>query len=856
VNAQLNAPLGLAFDAAGNLYIADSLNNRVRMVNPQGIITTFAGNGAVGSPGFWGDFGPATAASMHIPAGVAVDSAGNVYIAVASDNTVRIVTTDGNINIFAGLGGSNSGYCGDYAANVTGNTTTVTNAGVPSKACLTGPEDVAIGPKGAILIADTGNGIIRSVASPNTSTAVISTISGIGGNIGLSGDGTATSLSMLSPFDVTADSSGNIYVAEFGTNRIRKIDTSGNITTAVGNGIQGFAGDGGPENKVEMNLPTGVAVDGSGNIYFADSNNNRVRKLSGGNVTTIAGNGLLSYSGDGGGATSAQINAPLGVAVDGSGNLYIADTANNVVRRVSASGSISTFAGNGTAGFGGDGGSPTGAQLNGPQGLAVDSSGNLYIADTQNNRVRKISGGSITTVAGTGTAGFGGDGGAPGGAQLNLPMGVAFDGSGNLYIAEFGNNRVRKISGGSIATVAGTGVFGYSGDGSAATSAQLNGPESVAVDSLGNLYIADSANNAVRRVTGGIITTVAGTGLPGFSGDGGLATGANVANPVAVAVDSAGNLYIADGSLRVRKVFLSGVITTIAGGSTHGYTGDGGTATGAQLNRPSALAVNGAGNVWVADTGNNAVRLLQYSGSGISVAAVTNAATNLNGPVAPGELVVIWGSGIGPSQLATYTLDANGLVTNNTGGTSVFFNGVAAPVIYSSGNQVAAVVPYGISGSLAQMFVQYGGQTSPPFNLSVATQIPGVFTLNASGAGQAAAINNADASVNGAAHPAKVGSYVQIYLTGAGQTTPSGTDGLPNPSGVAGDPVPALPVAVTIGGKNATVAFAGGAPGAVAGVIQVNAQIPAGVTVGNAVPLVVAVGQSSSQPGVTIAVSN
>jgi uncharacterized protein (TIGR03437 family) len=255
----------------------------------------------------------------------------------------------------------------------------------------------------------------------------------------------------------------------------------------------------------------------------------------------------------------------------------------------------------------------------------------------------------------------------------------------------------------------------------------------------------------------------------------------------------------------------------------------------------------------VADTLNNAVRLLQFAGGGTTVSAVTSGASLLNGPVAPGEVVVIWGSGLGPAQLAQYQADANGLVPNSVGGTSVYVNGVLAPVLYASANQVAAVMPFGVSGSLAQMYVQYQNVTSAPFNLSVASQIPAIFTLG-SGAGQAAAINNKDGSINGAAHPAKVGDYIQLYITGAGQTSPSGTDGTFNdPSSL---PVPVGAVKVTIGGQTANVNFAGGAPGAVAGVLQVNAQIPSGISVGAAVPVVVQVGTSNSQPGVTIAVTN
>jgi uncharacterized protein (TIGR03437 family) len=645
-----------------------------------------------------------------------------------------------------------------------------------------------------------------------------------------------------------------VYVAEYGSSRIRKIDTAGKITTAIGDGTQGFAGDGGPPNKVQMSLPTSVVADSSGNLYFADSLNNRIRKLAGGNVSTFAGNGVLSRSGDGGAAASAQLNAPLGVAVDGAGNLYIADTANNVVRRVASNGAISNFAGTGAAGSSGDGSAATAAQLNGPQGLAVDSAGTLYIADTQNHRVRKVAGGTISTVAGSGTAGFAGDGSAAGSAQLNAPFGVAVDAAGNLYIAEFGNNRVRKVStNGNINTLAGNGVAGFSGDGGQATGAMINGPQGVAVDGAGNVYIADTANNRVRKVAAnGVITTVAGNGDAGFSGDSNPAVNAQVGNPVAVAVDSVGNMYIADGSARVRKLFLSGIITTIAGAGPRGYTGDGGIAASARLNGPSALAVNAAGNIWVADTLNNAVRLLQFTGGSTTVSAVTNGASNLSGPVAAGEVVVIYGSGLGPAELALYQTGSNGLVPTTVGGTSVYINGVAAPVLYASANQVAAVVPFGIGGSLAQVYVQYQNQTSAPFNVSVASQIPAVFTLG-SGTGQAAAINNKDGSINGPASPAKVGEYVQLYITGAGKTSSSGTDGLIN---AAPTPLPAGTVKVIIGELPANVNYAGGAPGAVLGVLQVNAQIPSGITAGSRVPVVVTIGTSNSQPGVTIAVTN
>jgi uncharacterized protein (TIGR03437 family) len=834
VNAQLNSPGGMAFDSNGNLYIADSLNNRVRMVSPSGMISTFAGDGGVSVPGFWGDGGPAVNAQIHSPVAVRVDANGNVYIVASADNTIRMVDVYGNISIYAGEG--YRGYYGDFGLNG--------SAGFANVAGITAPQDMWINSDGSVLIADTGNACIRKVAADG----IISTISGTGNTAAIaSGDGVATTLSMISPTGVTADSSGNIYVSELGTNRIRKIDTSGNITTAIGDGILGYAGDGGPANKVEMNQPTAVAIDGSGNIYFADSNNNRVRKLGGSNVTTVAGNGQLSHSGDGLAATLAQLNAPQGVAVDPSGNFYIADTVNNVVRKVGTNGVIANFAGNGSVGSSGDGSAANSAQLNGPQGVAVDSAGNVYIADSMNNKVRKVdTNGNISTFASS--------------AQFNTPFGVTVDSTGNVYVAEFVGNRVRKVTsdGATVTTIAGTGTAGYAGDGGPATSAMLNGPRGVAIDSVGNVYIADSANNRVRKLSSpnnGVfrIDTIAGNGIAGYDTDGVLATSTQVGNPTGVAVDSIGNLYIADGSLRIRKVFLSGIINTIAGSANRGYAGDGSLATNASLNSPTALAINSAGTLWFTDTNNNAVRQLQATGSGITAAALTNGATNQVGAISPGEVIVIYGSGIGPTQLVTYQPGSGGQVPTSTGGTSVFFNGSAAPVLYSSATQVAALVPYNISGSLAQMYVQYQSQTSAPLNLSVATMTPAVFTLNGSGSGQAAAINNTDGSINGPAKPAKAGDYVQVYITGVGQTNPPGVDGSINAV-----PLPQVQTTVTatVAGKAANVNYAGGAPGLVAGVIQVNVQIPSGVSAGGAVPLVLTVGTSNTQSGVTIAVTN
>src|ERR1035437_6506014 len=491
LSAPLGTPLGVAVDAQGNVYAADNTNNIVVRISPNGLLTVVAGNG---TRGFSGDGGPATSASLNNPGSVAADSAGNLYMA------------------------------------------------------------------------DSGNHRIRKVSG-----GTITTVAG-NGNSGFSGDGgPATSASLKFPAGVAVDSAGNLYIAEPSNYRVRKV-SGGTITTVAGNGNPGNSADGGPATSASIS-PFGVAVDSAGNLYIADPF--RIRKVSGGTITTVAGNGAYRFSGDGGPATSALLNIPEAVAVDSAGNLYIADLDNYRVRKVTH-GTITTVAGNGSPGFSGDGGPATLASLSQPTGVAVDSAGNLYIADPNNQRVRKVSGGTITTVAGNGNAsgGFSGDGGPATSASLDNPGAVAVDSTGNLYIADYLNHRVRKVSGGTITTVAGNGNYGFSGDGGPATSASVN-PYRVAVDSAGNLYIAE-LNNRIRKVSGGTITTVAGNGNFDSSGDGGPATSASLEGPVGLAADSADNLYIAETS-RIRKV-SGGTITTVAGNGNYGFSGAGGAA--------------------------------------------------------------------------------------------------------------------------------------------------------------------------------------------------------------------------------------------------------------------------------------
>lgn len=335
--------------------------------------------------------------------------------------------------------------------------------------------------------------------------------------------------------------------------------SSFSITTFAGTATPGYTGDNITAITAELQSPSAVALDSSGNLYIADTNNQRVRKVSAGIIATVAGVTASGYSGDYGPATAAELSDPSGVAVDSAGNLYIADTNNQRIRRVDTSGFITTIAGTGTAGFSGDGGPGILAQLSNPAGLAIDRVGNLIIADKNNQRIRKVdTSGNITTIAGTGSSGYSGDKGPASSAELSSPSGVAADPEGDIYVADSGNNRIRKIGpSGVITTIAGSGAFGFSGDGGAATAAFLSNPAGVGLDTLGNIFIADTGNHVVRLVNGsGVITTAAGSGNhSGYSGDAGAATAALLANPAGIVSDGLENIYVADTGGQVRKLF-------------------------------------------------------------------------------------------------------------------------------------------------------------------------------------------------------------------------------------------------------------------------------------------------------------
>lgn len=382
-------------------------------------------------------------------------------------------------------------------------------------------------------------------------------------------------------------------------------------------------------------------------------------------------------------ATTASLIEPTGLAFDAAGNLYIADTNNNIVLQVTADGIISTVAGSGDQGFGGDGGAATSAQLDSPVGIAIDGSGNLYIADSHNNRIREVSGGTIQTIAGNGTAGFSGDGGLAMAAQLDRPTAVAVDSTGNVFIADTDNHRIRKVTGTSITTVAGDGEQTYSGDGGLATAAGLDSPSGIAVDSSFNLYIGDTHNQRVRMVTAatGVISTLAGTGVKGYSGDGAAAT-ATLARPRGVAVDGSGTVYVADSDNERIRAVSAATVTTLAGNGSQGMSGNGGPATGTSLDTPDAIAINGS-LVAVSDTGNQ--RVLELQGGNINtVAGQGNGSESLS---LTGPSTVVYGTGI---LTATFK---NG--TNTATGNVMFYDNAAS--------SPTAIVATPLSGNVASL---------------------------------------------------------------------------------------------------------------------------------------------------------
>jgi len=656
--AVVSYPTDVVFDRSGNLYISDHYCHCVRKVSTQGIITTAVGIKAGGNGGNGGDGGPATSARLNEPSGLAFDSFGNLYIADRSNSRIRKVTTTGIISTFAF---------------------------VPY------PGFVAIDSADSLYVSSGVPTVIYKI----TSAGLVSTFAGGGSSD--EGDGGPATSARIFASGLELDAQGNLYIVE--SHRIRKVTPAGIISTVAGSGVVGFTGDGGPAIAASVNTGAGggyypgIAVDPSGNLYFSDSGNDRVRKVTlAGTITTFAGGG--ANPGDGGLALTADLSQPQDVTLDSAGNLYIADTGNARVRKVTADGRISTLAGNGTYGFSGDGGPATAAAV-APWSIAVDSTGNLYVSDP--SRVRHVSPSGIVRTVMTFPEPN------PGNSSGNF--GLATDASGNLYAAAGGYHRVFKVApGGVVSTIAGDGSIGYSGDGGPAASAQMNNPSGVALDTSGNLYIAECGNHIIRKVSAsGLISTVAGDGSIGQSGDGGPALSAKLGCPRDLAVDAVGNLYFSDNhfEILIRKVDPAGVISTVAGGGTQSIS-EGNLATGVKfgLSIPG-MSLDPSGNLYVADSTNHRIRKITF--------------------IAPGAFLT---TGLSPGSVTegepTFGLSVRG--ANFQTGDSIAWNGSPRSTTFVSSTELRVVILTSDvqNPGTVQVTVSRGSQLSNAFLFTVA----------------------------------------------------------------------------------------------------------------------------------------
>ena len=494
--AFLKYPFGIDLDQKGNLYIADRGNNRIRKVDPQGIITTVAGDG---THFFGGDYGPATQASLAYPTDVVVDGLGNLYIADRNNNRIRRVDPLGIITTVMGIGRYE--YNGDNE--------------IASETTLHLPFALTLSPDGKLIIVDRNHFRIRSM---DLKSHNITTVAG-NGNSWFRGDGgPGLGATLEFPSGIGVDSKGNVIFSDKMHNRLRFIDYKGFIYTLAGSDHQGNEGDGGPVSQASLYLPDALAVDQKDNIYFISPQGPSmfVRKIDAqGRITRFAGNGVLGDTGDGERAFLASFGVIKDLAVDVEGNLYLADLTNRKVRKVDTQGVVSTLASESWITIADE-------EIH-PNGIAINQSGEIFISDSGSSKIRKIDRDqNVTTFAGTGEFVDSGDGGPAIEAGIRSPGGLAFSPNGELYIAEETSHRIRKINKeGNIIHVAGTGFAGYGGDGDPATRAQLKSPYRMVFDKGGNLYFSDRDNNRIRKIDPqGVISTIAGNSNIGWMQDG------------------------------------------------------------------------------------------------------------------------------------------------------------------------------------------------------------------------------------------------------------------------------------------------------------------------------------------------
>lgn len=800
-------PTDLVVNSSGNLLFLDS--SMLRELNlAQGKITTLAGQDA--KSGHSGDGGPATQALLDSPQQIALDAEGNIYVVELAGYVRKITASTGVISTVAGDGGF--AFSGD--------------GGPATSATMLHPAGVAVDSTGNIYIADTGDYRIRKV---NASTKIITTIAGGSHTVDSGDNGQAVDASFAGVGALGIDSKNNLYVID--VNRVRRIASSNSVITTVAGGSKaGLAGDGGAATAAELNMPLGLALDAAADLYIADTDNGRIRLVSAasGAISTIAG---TSQNGDGGLASGAILYSPAAVAVDAAGNLYIG--GGNLIRKVTqATGVISTIAGGGSSSANGI--PATEAQIN-PISLAFDASGDLYVGEP--GTIREISSsGTITTIAGTGAFGYSGDGGPAAQAKIGYPSQLAFDAAGSLYFSDSGNKRVRQINTtGVINTVAGNGVASFSGLGQPATQTGIGLVVGVAVDANNNIYAGgENTGYLLEFSPSGVVSVSGGNTGCSYIGDGGLATAASICQPTSLAVDASGNIFVGDSTCYcVRRIAAgTGVIQTVAGNGILGYSGDGGTATLAELRSVSAIALFGS-TLYIVDGTAGVVRAVTPDAppampGSPTFSAITSSASFQTGGIAPGELISFFGHYLGAVTPAWATLGSNGRVTEELSSVQVLFDGVPSPLIYVAAGQINAVAPYSVANGIRQVTVQTPGGSFSSTGASNAASAPAIFPY---------AIVNADGTVNTPSNPALAGTYVVMYGTGLGQTDPVGVDGELNP--LSNFPTQVNAVALSISQNqlfgqttSMSVYYAGPAPGLVSGVCQINVQIPLGLISG------------------------
>ena len=551
VEAHLHFPSDIDVDTEGNLYISDRSNNRIRKVNSDGIITTIAG---LGKPGYGGDFGPADKALLKYPFGISLDNKGNFYIADRGNNRVRKIDQRGIITTIAGDGTHSFG--GDY--------------GPANQSSLAFPTDVIVDSLGVIYIADRNNNRVRKIDR----LGVITTLMGFS-QTEFNGDNEISAETTLHlPFALALNGEDRLLVVDRNHFRVREVRLQSNhVETVAGNGTFLFRGDGGPGGGATLDAPSGIAVDSKGNVLFADRLHQRIRRVgSNGIIETVIGNGKQGNEGNGRPSIEATLHLPEVLVIDHEENIYLTQRTGNawIIRKSNAEGIITHFAGNGRQGNTGDGGPAIEASFHTISDIAADGSGNIFIADSINRNIRKIDKqGIISMIAEANLEALG--------TEVH-PNGIVVDKVGSIFFSDSGSSKVYKIdTSGAIALIAGTGDFGDHGDEGPALEAGLRSPGGLAIGPDGFLYIAEQTTHRIRKVdSSGVITRYAGTGEFGYSGDGGPAIEANIKTPFRMDFDREGNLYFSDrDNNRIRKVDTSGVITTIAGHSNIGWLQDG-----------------------------------------------------------------------------------------------------------------------------------------------------------------------------------------------------------------------------------------------------------------------------------------